>query len=119
MLLVTVTLPSAQSALPVQPANVEPEDGMALRVTAVPLLRVAKHVLPQFIPAGLLVTVPLPVPERVTVSVYVVIRLNNAVQVMSPLTVTLPLLQAVFPDQPAKLEPLAGVAVSFTRVPLV
>ncbi len=69
MLTLTMTLPSLQSALPDQPANVDPEAGVAVRVTAVPLLRVAEQVLPQLIPAGVLVTVPLPVPALRTLRV--------------------------------------------------
>src|SRR6266545_1873158 len=46
---------------PVHPANVEPPAGVAVRVTEVPLAKSASQVLPQLIPAGLLVTVPLPV----------------------------------------------------------
>ena len=52
---------------PPHPANVEPDAGAAVRVTAVPLLKFALHVLGQLIPLGLLVTFPLPVPARVTV----------------------------------------------------
>jgi hypothetical protein len=122
MLLVTVTLPSVQSALPVQPAKLEPEAGLAVNVTTAPLLRVVVQVLPQLIVPGLLVTVPLPVPARVTVSVYVVIKLNVAVQVMLPVIVKLTLGLAVLqpvPDQPANTEPVAGAAVRLTRVPLL
>jgi hypothetical protein len=118
MLPVIVTLPAAVQ-LPVQPANVEPEAGIAVKVMAVPLLSVVEQVLPQLIPVGLLVTVPVPVPARFTVSVYVVMRLNTAVQVMSAFIVTVPSLQSALPDQLAKLEPLAGAAVNFTMVPPV
>ena len=52
MAAVTVTLPSVQSALPVQPAKVEPEAGVAVKVTSVPLLRLVVQVLPQFISGG-------------------------------------------------------------------
>ncbi len=62
-----VTEPLEQP-VPDQPAKIEPEAGVALRVMAVPLLRVAEQALPQLIPAGLLVTVPLPVPVSATVS---------------------------------------------------
>jgi len=55
--------------LPVHPANVELVTGAAVRVTEVPLLNVTLHVVPQLMPAGLLVTVPAPVPARLTVSV--------------------------------------------------
>jgi hypothetical protein len=53
--------------LPLQPAKVEPAAGVAVNVTAVPLAYEAEQVAPQLIPAGLLVTVPLPVPLFVTV----------------------------------------------------
>src|SRR5687768_14591887 len=117
MLLVIVTLPVAVQ-LPDQPPKVEPEAGVAVNVTPVPLLRLAVHVLPQFIPAALLITVPVPLPVRFTVSVYVVTKLNTAVQLVLAFIVTLPLLQVV-PDQPVKTEPVAGAAVNFTAVPPV
>jgi hypothetical protein len=47
----------------------EPALGVAVSVTTVPLTKSAAHVAPQLIPAGLLVTVPAPVPARLTVSV--------------------------------------------------
>jgi len=51
---------------PVQPANVEPF-GVAVRVTGVPVTNAAVHVLTQLRPGGELVTVPAPVPAKVTV----------------------------------------------------
>ena len=118
MLPVIVTLPAVVQ-LPDQPANVDPEAGVAVKVTAVPLLTIVVQVLPQLIPEGLLVTVPVPVPVRVTVSVYVVIKLNTAVQLMLPFIVTLPSLQSASPDQLVKVDPVFGGAVNFTTVPLV
>ena len=53
---------------PLQPANVEPEAAVAVRVTVVPLATVAEQVAPQLIPPVLEVTVPLPDPVLVTVS---------------------------------------------------
>jgi hypothetical protein len=62
-LLVKVTV---QAAVPVQapdqPPNVELVFAAAVSVTAVPLGKFAVHVVPQLIPAGLLVTVPEPLP---------------------------------------------------------
>ena len=118
MLPVIVTLPAAVQ-LPDQPANVEPEAAVALKVTAVLLLRIVVQVLPQLIPVGLLVTVPVPVPTRLTESVYVLMRLNTAVHVMLAFIVTLPSLQSALPDQLAKVEPLEGAAVNFTTLPPV
>ena len=65
-----VTEPVAQP-VPDHPAKVEPEAGVAVKVTAAPLLKVVEQVLPQLMPAGELVTVPLPVPPRFTVRVKV------------------------------------------------
>ena len=53
---------------PDQPENMEPELGVAVSVTAVPLANVPPHVVPQLIPEGLLVTFPFPVPVLCTVS---------------------------------------------------
>jgi hypothetical protein len=52
---------------PVQPTKAEPAVDTAVSVTTIPLVMLAEQLAPQSIPAGLLVTVPLPV--RVTVSV--------------------------------------------------
>jgi hypothetical protein len=51
---------------PLQPAKVEPLASVAVRVTTVPLATVAEQVDPQLI--GPPATVPLPVPDFVTVS---------------------------------------------------
>ena len=66
-LTVTVQAPVPAHPPPLQPANVEPVAAAAVKVTAVPLVYEAEHVAPQLMPAGLLVTVPLPVPALVTV----------------------------------------------------
>ena len=65
---VRVTVPSLQSASPLQPANREPVAAVAVRVTTVPAAYDSAQSAPQAMPAGLLVTVPLPVPALVTVS---------------------------------------------------
>jgi hypothetical protein len=67
-LIVTVQAPVPEQ-LPLQPVNVAVDDGVAVSVTTVPLVNEAEHVVPHEIPAGLLVTVPVPVPARDTVSV--------------------------------------------------
>ena len=52
---------------PVQPENDEPVLAFAVRVTVVLALYVAEHVLPQLIPPGVLVIVPDPVFETLSV----------------------------------------------------
>jgi hypothetical protein len=68
-LLVTVRLPLEHAASPDQPAKVEPLAATAERATAVPLVTVVEQLVPQLMPAGELVTVPLPPPARLTVTV--------------------------------------------------
>jgi hypothetical protein len=68
--IVTVQLLDVPEQAPLQPLNVEPLAGVALRVTAVPLAKLAEQVVPQLIPVGWLVTAPVPVPDFVTDSVY-------------------------------------------------
>jgi hypothetical protein len=111
------TLPAQ---LPDQPAKVDPEAGVAVSVTDASLVRLAVQVVPQFIPAGDDVTVPAPVPDLVTVSETVVgaMTLKFALQVnvaLSAITV-LAAVPEQLPDQPANVDPLAGVAVNVTAV---
>jgi hypothetical protein len=63
------------------------------------------------------VTTPPPVPLLATVSVKE-FTLKVAVHVIFPLTATVPVLQPA-PDQPPNDDPLEGVAVSVTELPLV
>jgi hypothetical protein len=66
---VTLQVPVPEQPPPLQPVKVEPAAGVAVKVTTVPLANAAEHVVPHEIPAGLLVTVPVPVPALLTVSV--------------------------------------------------
>src|SRR5438093_1481174 len=68
---VTTHDPVPEHPPPFQPLKVEPAAGAAVSVTAVPLAKLAAQVAPQSMPAGELVTVPLPVPAGVTVRVKV------------------------------------------------
>ena len=63
--MLTVQLPVPVQAPP-QPANVLPDAGCVLNVTNVPATKLAEQVLPHSMPAGMLVTVPLPAPWRTT-----------------------------------------------------
>jgi hypothetical protein len=53
---------------PVHPVNVELDAGAAVSVTAAPVEKLDTHVVPQLMPAGLLVMLPEPEPELVTAS---------------------------------------------------
>ena len=68
---VTTHDPVPEQPPPLQPLKVEPAAGAAVSVTAVPLVKLAAQVAPQVMPAGLLVTVPAPVPALETVRVKV------------------------------------------------
>jgi hypothetical protein len=59
--MVTVQAPVPEQS-PLQPVKVEPADGVGVSVTIVFLVKDFVHVAPQSIPAGELVTVPVPLP---------------------------------------------------------
>ena len=65
---VTTQVPVPEQPPPLQPVKVEPAAGVAVSVTAVALANAAEHVVPQEMPAGALVMVPLPAPLLLTVS---------------------------------------------------
>jgi len=116
--IVVVHVPVPLQPPPVQPVNVEPVAGVAVSVTAWLKLKSAAHVAPQLIPAGDEITVPVPLPFRVTVSVNrwsvkVAVTPTAAVIVVSQIAVPV----QPPPDQPVKVEPAAGVAVSVTMDP--
>ena len=106
---------------PDQPAKVEPAAGVAVRVTGVPLLKLDEQTAPQLIPAGLLVTVPLPVPALVTVSDFCV---GGGVLVKVSVTVRFADInrehwlavpaKAQSPPQPPNVEPPSAAAVNVT-----
>jgi hypothetical protein len=79
----------------------------------------AVQVLPQLMPDGDDVTVPVPVPERVTLSANVDAVLNVAVIARAAVieTVHAPVPEQA-PPQPANVEPLEAAAESVTDVPL-
>jgi hypothetical protein len=58
---------------PLQPAKVDPAAGVAVSVTTSPIDALAEQTLGQLIPVGLLVTMPLPVPDNAIVSGKVVL----------------------------------------------
>jgi hypothetical protein len=118
-LMLTVHDPAPVQA-PLQPVKVEPASGIASRVTLVPLAKLALQAVPQFMPAGLEATIPVPVPFFVTPSVYVLesVVVNVAVTFCAADIVTAQLFVPVqAPLQPANVEPAAGAAVRVTLVP--
>ena len=118
--IVTAGVVAAQPE-PAQAAKTEPVAGAAVKVTAVPLLKVPEQLVVQLMPAGELVMAPLPVPALATARVKVC-RLKVAVQLrLAPkVTVTAGVVAAQpVPAQAAKTEPNAGAAVNVTAVPLL
>src|SRR2546428_9355959 len=104
---------------PLQPLKMVPAAGAAVKVTEAPLANAAAQVAPQETPAGALVTVPLPAPALLTVSVKDC-GAKVAVTEVAALIVTVhvPLPVQPPPLQPLKMEPAAGAAVKVTAVPL-
>ena len=104
---------------PLQPAKEEPDPGVASNVTGVPLRKVETQMAPQAIPLGVLVTVPLPLPSRATVSV-VDCTAKFAVSVVAAASVTTqaPVPEHPAPLQPVKTEPEPATAVRVVAVPL-
>jgi len=100
--------------------KVEPAAGAAVRVTTVPVVKEVEQVAPQEIPAGELVTVPVPAPALDTVSAKDVC-MNAAVTEVAAFIVTAQVPVPVQPPplQPVKVEPAAGAAVKVTTVPIV
>ena len=86
---------------PLQPLNTWPASGVAAKLTVVPDENVFEQVAPQLIPAGTLVTVPVPVPDFATVSVYR--GEKTAVTAVSVLTVNL---HCPVPAQAELLQPV-------------
>jgi hypothetical protein len=116
--MVTVHVPVPEHA-PDQPAKLEPVSGVAVRVTLVPASKNAAHVGSQWMPSGLLVTVPDPVPAFVTVSVYWSF-VNVALTLLAASIVTLHVpVPEHAPVHPANVDIASGVAVSVTTVPNV
>ncbi len=107
---------------PLQPANADPLDGDAVKVALDPALKLAEHVLPQEMPAGELVMVPLPGPEELTVIAYCGdgfgFEVNVAVTLWSELRVTVQAPVPVqAPLQPANADPAFGTAARDTTEP--
>jgi hypothetical protein len=111
---VTVQAPEPAQE-PDQPLKLKPLAGVAVRVTAVFALNIALQVLVQLIPAGDDVTVPDPAIARSSayVDADTTLKLAETERAAAMVTEQAPVpVQA--PDQPAKVDPEVGVAVSVT-----
>jgi hypothetical protein len=115
--IVTVQPPVPLHAPP-QPAKLDPAAGVAVKVTCVPAPKLALHVVPQLIPPGELVTMPLPVSLTVSVKEGATVceKVAETFWVVFIVTVQ-PWAPLQAPPQPVKLQPAAGVAVRLTCVP--
>ena len=114
-LIVSVHAPAPLHA-PLQPSNRAPAAGVAVNVTTAPVTYNSAQSAPQLMPAGELVTVPLPAPAFVTVKAYLAI--NVAVTFLAAFIVTAHVpVPKQLPDHPLKAEFAAGVAVSVTIAP--
>ena len=69
-LIATVQVVEAPEQAPLQPVKPEPAAAPAVSVTFVPTVKSAAQAAAQAMPAGLLVTVPLPAPAELTLSAY-------------------------------------------------
>src|SRR5262245_41185767 len=114
--IVTVHEPVPLQPPPLHPVNVEPPVGAAVRATVLPLGKSAAQVAPQEMPLGLLVTVPAPVPDLLTVNWCVGMVLNVADTLTLPVTVQGPLPEQA-PPQLTNDEPAAAAAFKATEVP--
>ena len=65
---VTVQVADEPAQAPLQPVKLEPAAATAVSVTLAPFAKSSSQVAPHTMPAGLLVTEPLPVPALATVS---------------------------------------------------
>src|ERR687897_2890984 len=68
----TVHVPVPAQPSPPQPTNVDPDAGVAVSVTEVPSVKLAEQSDPQLMPAGSLITVPLPPPALTTLRLRIV-----------------------------------------------
>ena len=111
--IVTEQLPVPEQAPP-QPLKIQPLAGDAVKLTVAPAAKAALQVEPQLIPAGELVTVPLPV--LLTDRIGVCVKFATTLWLDFMFTTQLPLpLQA--PPQLENAQPVSGVAYKPTPVP--
>ena len=118
----TTQVAAAPEQAPLQPEKTLPAAAAAVRVTEALVVNVAEQVAPQLMPAGLLVTVPAPVPAKLTVSNEVGLATVEKVAVAlfdaSISTTHVPVPEHA-PDQPLNVKPEPAVAMRVTLLPEV
>jgi hypothetical protein len=117
----TTQVPSPLHPLPRQSSNSEPLSAVAVKVTVVPLGKVAIQVVPQSMPLGTLVTVPDPDPVLLTVKLTRSGVASNCATTVWLLLITVtqvPVPLQPPPLHPTNVDPLAATAVKVTDVPL-
>jgi hypothetical protein len=111
---------AAQPGTPLHPTKLDMAAGLAVSVTTLPTAKSAEHVDPQSIPAGELVTDPVPLPESATP--------NRAVAGANSADTDAPSAprstvqegseaQPATPLHPTKIDPADGVAVKVIPLP--
>jgi hypothetical protein len=113
---VTLHAPVPEQA-PLQPAKVLPLTGVSVNVTTVFGAKLAVQLpLVQLIPAGLLTTVPCPVPASVTVkATLAAVKVAVTAELAASVTLHAPIPEQA-PLQPAKALPPVAVSVNVTTV---
>jgi hypothetical protein len=121
LLIVTLQVSEVPLQAPDQPANTTfLLDGLAVRVTVLPVLKLAEHSVPQLMPLGLLLTLPEPLFTTLRVyfdgagagaKVAVAVAFAASVKLQAAVPVQAPL-------QPLNTMPASGVAVRLTGVPM-
>src|SRR5438874_4533511 len=94
---------SSRAPPPLQPRKNDPVAGVAVSVTTVPLSQVAEQLVSHVIPAGVIVTVPLPLAARVTVTAKGTSKSKVAVTIVTSDMVTV---QTSVPTHAAPLQPV-------------
>ena len=68
--MVTLQVVPMTESHPLQPKKIESLAAAGVRVTLMPELKLALQFVPQLIPSGMLVTIPVPVPDLLMLSEY-------------------------------------------------
>ena len=118
--MVTTHVPVPLHPPPDQPVNAMPAFGVAVNVTTVPVLYFSVqsegYMLAHMMPVGELLTVPAPLIV-LTVNVYCFTKVAVTVVLAVIVTAHVPVPVHPPPDQPVKIDPVDGAAVSVTNVP--